>query len=134
MGRKRTTKSEMKPILVDTEYTIFDALLETLQKKEQKKSVYHNLYKYLCSPLNLTTLLLMIIGLVTIIWVGYLVWCDIIYWGKDIALILFGSRIGEPISLGIGMKVIYYLLFSIALFSISSFILIRNRRLRVIKS
>ncbi len=133
MEKKRATKSAMKPSLIDTEYTIFDALIETLQKKEQKKSEHLSLFKHFCSPMNLATLLLMATGLVTIVWVGNLVWCDITFWGKDAALILFGSRTGETISLGIGMKVIYYLVMGAALLFSSSFMLIRSRRIRVTK-
>jgi len=83
--------------------------------------------------MNLAALLLMAIGLVTIVWVGNLFWCDITFWGKDVALILFGSRTGEDISLGIGMKVIHYLLMGAALLFSVSFMLIRSRRIRVMK-
>lgn len=54
-------------------------------------------------------------GLVILVWVGWLIWYDINSWGKDIAVIFFGSRTGEAISLGIGMKVIYYFLIGLAL-------------------
>ena len=66
LEKKRANKSAMKPCPIDTKYTIFDALLETLQKKEKKNSGYLSLFKHFCSPMNLATLLLMAIGLVTI--------------------------------------------------------------------
>jgi len=133
LEKKRANKSAMKPCPIYTEYTIFDALLETLQKKEKKNSGYLSLFKHFCSPMNLAALLLMAIGLVTIVWVGNLFWCDITFWGKDISLILFGSRTGEDISLGIGMKAIHYLLMGAALLFSGSFMLIRSRRIRVMK-
>jgi len=43
------------------------------------------------------------------------------------------SRTGEDISLGIGMKVIHYLLMGAALLFSVSFMLIRSRRIRVMK-
>ena len=52
--------------------------------------------------------ILLFLGLVTLAWVFQLVWKDIVVWGKDLGLIFFGSRVGEAISLGIGMSVVYY--------------------------
>jgi hypothetical protein len=39
----------------------------------------------------------------------------VVWWSKDIFLILFGSRTGEVISLGIGMKILDYLLIGLIL-------------------
>lgn len=64
----------------------------------------------------LVGLLLTVFGSITMAWVGQLIWHDIIVWGKDIVLIFFGSRTGENIGLGIGMKVIHYFLIGLALF------------------
>jgi len=64
---------------------------------------------------NLGGLFLVAFGSIILAWVCWLTWHDMTTWGKDIALIFFGSRIGEPISLGIGMKVIYYFLTDLAL-------------------
>jgi len=65
---------------------------------------------------NLAGLFLVAFGSVILVWVGWLTWYDMTSWGKDIALIFFGSRTGEAISLGIGMKVIYYFLIGLAFF------------------
>ena len=60
-------------------------------------------------------------------WVGSLVWNDISVWGKDIGTIFFGSRTGEPISLGIGMAVIHYFAIGMALLGCGIFVFIRNQ-------
>jgi hypothetical protein len=55
------------------------------------------------------------VGVITLIWVGHLIWHDTTVWGKDLALIFFGSRTGENIDLGIGMIVIHYFLAGLTL-------------------
>jgi len=79
-------------------------------------------------PLALAGLILSVSGLAILAWVGWLTWHDIKVWGKHIALIFFGSRTGEAINLGIGMKVIYYLLIGLALFLSGSYVFLRKRR------
>ena len=64
---------------------------------------------------NIPGFFLAALGLLTLGWVGQLTWHDITVWGKDLVLIFFGSRTAEAISLGIGMKLIHYLLIAIAL-------------------
>ena len=64
---------------------------------------------------NLPSFLLVSFGSIILAWVGYLTWYDMTWWSKDIALIFFGSRTGEALSLGIGMKVIHYFLIGLAL-------------------
>lgn len=56
-----------------------------------------------------------ILGVITLIWMGQVIWSDINVWNKDIGLILFGSRIGENISLGMGVKIIHYIIFGLIL-------------------
>ena len=73
-------------------------------------------------------LILTAFGSVILFWVGWLTWYDITTWGKSLALIFFGSRTGEVISLGIGMKLIYYLLIGSALFLSGIFTFFRKRR------
>ena len=65
--------------------------------------------------LNTAGLFLAASGSIILAWVGWLTWYDMTSWGKDITLIFFGSRTGETISLGIDMRVIYYLLTGLAL-------------------
>jgi len=64
---------------------------------------------------NIAGLFLATSGSIILAWVGWLTWSDMTSWGKDIALIFFGSRTGEAISLGIGMKIIYYFLIGLTL-------------------
>ena len=117
----------MKPKLADPDYTIFDALLESMQKKELEKSARPSLLKQLVSPLNLASLSLMFVGSAASVWIANLIWFDISFWGKDIGLILFGSRIGEAISLGVGMQVIHYVLIGSVLLFSGLLMLFRNR-------
>jgi len=68
---------------------------------------------------NLIGPVLLAIGLYTLVWVGWLTWYDIATWGKSLSLIFFGSRTGEAISLGVGMKVIHYFLIGVILLTLS---------------
>ena len=71
-----------------------------------------NVYPTRANPAGL---FLTAFGSIILAWVGWSTWYDMTLQGKDIALIFFGSRTGEFISLGIGMKVIYYFLIGLAL-------------------
>lgn len=82
-------------------------------------------------PSNLIDLFLIAFGSITLVWVGHLTWHDITVWNKDIALIFFGSRTGENISLGIGMKVIHYLLIGLSLLLLG---LVKSVRVPLVKS
>ena len=64
---------------------------------------------------NVAGLFLEASGSIILAWVGWLTWHDLTSQGKDIALIFFGPRTGEAISLGIDVRVIYYLLTGLAL-------------------
>jgi len=77
---------------------------------------------------SLVGLLLAAFGSAILAWVGWLTWYDITTWSKSLALIFFGSRTSEAISLGIGMKVIYYLLIGSALLLSGIFAFLRKRR------
>ncbi len=76
---------------------------------------------------NLIGLSLIAFGSITLVWVGQLIWHDITMWNKDLLLILFGSRTGEHISLGIGMKVIHYFLIGLTLLFPGLVIFLRRR-------
>lgn len=76
---------------------------------------------------NLASLFLVAFGVAILAWVSWLTWSDITWWGKDIAIVLFGSRKGEAISLGIGMRVIHYLLIGLALLPAGLAIFLRRR-------
>ena len=100
---------------INKEFTIFDALLECLIKKEKKEHRFHSLLKHITSPFDPTALSLMILGWVTLGCVGHIIWTDITFYGKDLVTILFSSRVGENISLGIDMRLIYYLLIGLTM-------------------
>jgi len=77
---------------------------------------------------SLVGLVLAAFGLIILVWVGWLTWYDINGWSKSLALIFFGSRTGEAISLGIDMRLIYYLLIGSALFLSGIFMFFRKRQ------
>ena len=76
---------------------------------------------------NLAGLFLAAFGLFVLAFVGWLTWYDMTTWSKDITIIFFGSRTGEHISLGIGMKVIHYFLIGLALLLPGLVTLLRRR-------
>lgn len=128
MKRAKKMESVKQSLSVDANYTIFDALLESLQKQKEKDALSTGLLKQVYSPTVLATLVLMALGSVTLVWVSNLVWHDITVWGKDATLIFFGSRTGEAISLGIGMILIHYLIIGLAFVLSSALLLIIKRR------
>ena len=99
----------------DKEFTIFDAILESSIKKEEKEPIFRRLLKQLRSPWNISTLSLIIFGWSTLAWAGQIIWTDISFYGKDLGTTLFGSRMGENISLGVDMRLIYYVLIGVCL-------------------
>ena len=82
---------------------------------------------FLRSMPQLIVLTIFTSGALVLGWVGYLTWNDISVWNKDIGTILFGSRTGEAISLGIGMTVMYYLLIGASLLAAGMALFLRNR-------
>ena len=99
----------------DKDYTIFDALLENLNKQKDKETLFNRLLTQLRTPWNLSMLILTLFGWIILVLVGQIIWVDLTYWGKDLSITLLGSRVGEAISLGIGMKLIYYLIIGLCL-------------------
>ena len=77
---------------------------------------------------NLACLFLTAFGSIILAWVGWLTWYDVTTWGKDIALIFFGSRTDEVLSLGVDMRVIHYFLMGLALFLSGLFVYISSKR------
>ena len=77
---------------------------------------------------SLATLILISSGLTILAWVGWLTWYDMTTWSKDVITIFFGSRTGEAMSLGIGMKAIYYFVAGVGLLLSGLVILFRRRR------
>lgn len=82
---------------------------------------------YFRSLPNLVTLTLILFGTAILIGVGFIVLFDLIFWNKDVGMIFFGSRIGEPITLGIGILLIHYLLVGIIFFGVGIGLFFKNR-------
>jgi hypothetical protein len=95
-------------------------------KIDSEKPVLLKKLKLNFTLVNVIILLLLVIGSITLIWVGLLIWKDIIVWGKDFSVIFFGSRTGENISLGIGLQVIHYYLIGILLIFSATGLLLRK--------
>lgn len=92
--------------------------IEFLTQTQLEETVEFDLRKLIEPKMvpNMVSIALTGSGLVILAFIGWLIWYDITVWGKDIAFIFFGSRTGEAITRGIGMRVIYYFLIGIALF------------------
>jgi len=78
--------------------------------------------------INLANALLILSGSTILAWISWLTWYDMTALGKSIALIFFGSRAGEIISLGIDMRIIYYFLIGLALLLSGLIVLARKRK------
>ena len=80
-------------------------------------------------PLSkLPSLILIVLGLITLVWIGQLTWYEMAVWQKSLDFILFGSRAGESIDLGIAMKVIYFYVIGLALIFSGTLIHLRKKR------
>ncbi|MEJ2272479.1 MAG: hypothetical protein P8X91_08400 [Candidatus Bathyarchaeota archaeon] len=115
MAKKEPDKFVRHSSGTDKDYTIFDALLENLNKQKDKEPSFNRILNQLRTPWNLSILILTLFGWTILVLVGQIIWVDLTYWSKDLTTILFGSRIGEAISFGIGMKLIYYLIIGVFL-------------------
>jgi hypothetical protein len=83
---------------------------------------------WLLSHSRLIGFLLFISGVVVLFWIGGIVWKDIVVWEKDLALIFFGSRAGETISLGIGLVLLSYFFIGLTLVLTSLVVLFHKAR------
>jgi DNA-directed RNA polymerase subunit RPC12/RpoP len=66
-------------------------------------------------------------GLIILAWICCFTIYETTMLGKDVILIFFGSRIGEAVSLGIGIKIIHYFVIGAALFLSGSFTFLPRR-------
>ena len=76
---------------------------------------------------NLTGFFLTSLGVIMLVWVGWITFYDLSVWNKDLATILLGSRSGQALSLGIGMNLMYYLLIGLALIFSTPIMFFRKR-------
>ena len=85
------------------------------------------LFKIL-SQNRLLVIIFLILGLATFVWIFQLVWNDIVVWNKELGLIFFGSRIGEPISLVIGLRLVHYFFIGLTFLLLGLVLLVHNLR------
>jgi hypothetical protein len=100
-------------------------LVRTLTPTPNHLSVARFPASFLSNPASLISLIL---GSGLLVLVGWLIWHDLTLWGKSLIQILFGSRDLELISLGIGLRVIHYLLVGTALLLQGLFLHLRKTR------
>ena len=77
---------------------------------------------------KLLVIIFLILGLATFVWVFQLIWNDIVVWNKDLGLIFFGSRVGEFIGLGIGMRLVHYFFIGLTFLLLGLVLLVHNLR------
>jgi hypothetical protein len=104
---------------------------ENVETSEEKTRLLVKLKPFF-TPLNVVIIILTTIGFLALLQVGIVMLTDITFWGKDINLIFFGSRAGENISLGIGVKIIHYYLVGIILI-FSAIVLLFLKRWKIKK-
>ena len=75
-------------------------------------------------------IVLTIFGIIILVWIGNLTLNDVVLYSKRIDVVLLQSRTGEPIDLGIGMKVIYYYIIGFLLLVIGAALNSRSRSRR----
>jgi len=111
-----------KPETPSLEKPISEIKSEELRPKPLPLQIRKSFLPYLAS------LLLTAIGSIFITQVAWVTFYDMTLWGKDIVQIFLGSRTGETISLGIGMRVIHYFILGLASFLSGIITYLRNRR------
>jgi len=138
------TRATGKPVIIEKTEVSKDGqtietsfrLLEAIEPEVQTEMLLEEMDRLVRARVrtvlsNFASLLLTAFGSIILAWVGWLIWYDMTIWGKDIALIFFGSRTGEAISLGIGMKAIHYFLIGLTLLLIGLLTFLRRRRSKV---
>jgi len=137
------TKVTGEPIIIERFQTSEDGeiiettyrVLETTELQEQAEKALTEATEIIRPRPNrlfkVASLFLVACGSAILTWISWLTYNDITAWNKDLALTFFGSRAGEAISLGIGMRVIYYFLIGLALLFSGVIILVRRRQSKV---
>lgn len=130
-------KATAKPVIIENIDLSADGetieanfrLLEAIESEEQIKVLLTEAVKSHASRLlpNLGCFFLISVGTIILAWMSWLTWYDMTTWGKDVAIIFFGSRTGEAPSLGIDMKVIHYFLIGSASLLTGLLIFLRRR-------
>ena len=124
LARGRSSKREkfsniFKDSVIQADTTMREQPPEPSMKKSSKQLSTNKiigLFVSLIHPIRrLVSLSLVASGAAVLVWIGWLTWIDITQWSKDLGSIFLGSRIGETVSLGIGMTIFNYFLISISL-------------------
>jgi len=138
------TKVTGKPLTIDAINSSKDGeIIEAIYKipdmiyVEKIESPMVNFVQSLPEFVNLTTrspafskvipIIFMIFGLIMLVWIGNLTLTDVALYSKSLDVVLFQSRTGEIIDLGIGMRVLYYYVIGFLLLLMGA---VLNSRLR----
>ena len=108
--------------------------IQKLEYEEQPEAPLVEFIEKLASPHllpKITNLILIVLGLITLVWVGQLIWYEMAVWQKSLDFILFTSRANKSIDLGIDMKIIHYFVIGLALLFSGTLIYIRKNRGKV---
>jgi hypothetical protein len=128
-----------KPITIKSTHISDDAkTIETVYRAHETEERLELIEgAYLLPPVprlpSTAGLLLTASGTLVLAWIGWLTWYDVTTWRKDIVQIFFGSRTGEAISLGLGVRVIHYVLVGVALL-VLGLLTLRPRLLDALRS
>jgi len=125
------TKATGKPIVMETLQTSEDGKIIEATYRVLETTAAEVIELHPSRLSKVAGLFLIALGSTILVWVGWLTWYDITTKSKDLILIFFGSRTGETISLGIGMRLIYYFLIGLALLFSGLITLVRRRRRKV---
>jgi len=120
------TKVTGKPLIIkDTQLSENGKIIqityhiEKLESNEQPETqLIKPIESFISHPLflNRISLIFMIFGFLTLVWIGLITWMDLTVFGKNLGNVLFDYRPAEEaISLGIGMNVISYYMLGLAL-------------------
>lgn len=101
--------------IIEADYRVLETTIPPEQPGKTQIETLEPIESSPSSLLNRASLLLIAIGSVILIYLGWLTWYDTTTWGKNLFRIFFGSRTGESLDLGIGMRVVYYFVIGLAL-------------------
>lgn len=86
---------------------------------QSTKPFFKKITQKINSPSKILLLSLFAIGVLLFAFSVWITYYDLTFWNKNLMLTLLWSRNGETISLGIGMKLIYYFKVNIILIAVS---------------
>ena len=84
---------------------------------QSTKAFFKKTIQKINSRPKIVFLSLFIIGVILLTFSIWITYYDLTFWNKNLTLILLGPRTGETMSLGVGMRLIYYFILSLTLIS-----------------